>query len=186
MLKTFIITIIFLYTSILHITGYSITNTQDDAAINDPTSSFNPKMSLILDGQYTYLKHKPDEYKLPGFGLGGEAGLYEQGFSLGHSEIILSANADDKFYGQLTFVMEEHDGESHNKIEESFFKKMKRTHDDLKLVTSLMKRYKSIDECLKRGEHFSNLSFDALKIFRPSAEKNILQNIVSFCINRNY
>ena len=68
----------------------------------------------------------------------------------------------------------------------SIFKKIKRTDEDLKLVTSLMKEYKSIDECFKRGEHFSNLSFDALKIFRPSAEKNILQNIVSFCINRNY
>ena len=49
-----------------------------------------------------------------------------------------------------------------------------------------MKKYKSINECFKRAEHFSNLSFDALKIFRPSNEKNIMQNIVSFCINRNY
>ena len=98
-------------------------------------------------------------------------------------------NGKDFFEGKVTLpviLLYEKSNESERVLLKSIFKKIKRTHEDLKLVTSLMKKYKSIDECFKRGEHFSNLSFDALKIFRPSAEKNILQNIVSFCINRNY
>mgnify|MGYP001161495572 FL=1 len=95
----------------------------------------------------------------------------------------------DFFEGKVTLpviLLYEKSNENERALLKSIFKKIKRTHEDLKLVISLMKKYKSIDECFKRGEHFSNVSFDALKIFRPSAEKNILQNIVSFCINRNY
>jgi octaprenyl-diphosphate synthase len=83
-------------------------------------------------------------------------------------------------------LLYEKSNENERVLLKSIFKKRKRTDEDLKWVISSMKKYKSINECFKRAEHFSNLSFDALKIFRPSNEKNIMQNIVSFCINRNY
>ena len=66
------------------------------------------------------LSHEPDDYELPGFSLGGEAGLGEQGFSVGHSELIMDANIDDKFYGKMTLALADHDGATEVELEEAF------------------------------------------------------------------
>lgn len=84
-------------------------------------NSFNPAVSVILEGVYASYKNDPENYELPGYALGGEAGLAPEGFSLGHSEIILSSNIDDKFYGQFTLALAEHDGETELEIEEAYF-----------------------------------------------------------------
>ena len=84
-------------------------------------NSFNPAISLILDGRYSHFSEDPEDYQLPGYMLGGEAGLGERGFLLGHSELVISANADDKFYGRFTLALAEHDGETEVEIEEAFF-----------------------------------------------------------------
>lgn len=81
-------------------------------------NEFNPAVSVILDGRYTDIKE--GELHLPGFQLGGEAGLPEQGFSSPHNELMLSANVDDKFYGSLTAAIYDHDGESGIELEEAF------------------------------------------------------------------
>ncbi len=62
--------------------------------------ALNPAISVILDGVYASYKNDPDDYNLPGFMPGGDAGLAPEGFSLGHSEIIFSGNIDDKFFAQ--------------------------------------------------------------------------------------
>ena len=67
-------------------------------------NGFNPAISVILDGVFASYKNNPDDYMLSGYALGGEAGLAAEGFSLGHSEITLSNNIDDKFFGQLTTI----------------------------------------------------------------------------------
>lgn len=54
-------------------------------------NSFNPAISVILEGAYASYKNKPEDYVLPGYALGGEAELAAEGFSLGHSELILSS-----------------------------------------------------------------------------------------------
>lgn len=82
---------------------------------------FNPAISVILDGQYASYKNNPEDYRLPGYALGGEAGLAAEGFSLGHSEITLSNNIDDKFFGQLTLAVAEHNNETEIELEEAFF-----------------------------------------------------------------
>ncbi len=84
-------------------------------------NTFNPDISLILDGRYGHFSQDPEEYELPGFMLGGEAGPGERGFALGHSELVMSANADDKFYGRFTLAFGIHDGETEVAIEEAFF-----------------------------------------------------------------
>jgi len=85
------------------------------------SNSFNPAISVILEGVYASYKNDPENYELPGYALGGEAGLAPEGFSLGHSEIILSNNIDDKFYGQFTLAIADHDGETVVELEEAFF-----------------------------------------------------------------
>ena len=84
-------------------------------------NGYNPAISVILDGAYISYDNNPEDYALPGFALGGEAGLASEGFSLGHSEITLSNSIDDKFYGQFTIAVAEHDNEIELELEEAFF-----------------------------------------------------------------
>ena len=83
--------------------------------------TFNPAISVILDGIYANYKNDPEDYNLPGYALGGEAGLAPEGFSLGHSEIIFSSTIDDKFNGQFSISIAEHDNEIEVELEEAFF-----------------------------------------------------------------
>jgi hypothetical protein len=85
------------------------------------SSAFNPAISVILDGVYASYSNDPEDYNIPGFMLGGEAGLSPEGFSLGHSELIFSSDIDDKFYGRLTVAFAEHDDEIEVELEEAFF-----------------------------------------------------------------
>jgi hypothetical protein len=84
-------------------------------------NQFNPAISVIIDGVYASYKNDPEDYNIPGFALGGEAELSPEGFSLGHSEIVFSNNIDDKFYGQFTLAIAEHENELEVELEEAFF-----------------------------------------------------------------
>lgn len=82
--------------------------------------SFNPDISLILDGKLSSFANDPEGYAIPGFQLGGEAGPGEEGFSVQHSELMLSANADDLFFGQLTAAIASHEGATEIELEEAY------------------------------------------------------------------
>ena len=95
----------------------------------------------------------------------------------------------DFFEGKITLpviLLYEKSSENERLVLDSIFNKTQRTNENFKFILSLMKKYDSVAECFKRAQHFSSLSFDALKVFKPSLEKSILQNIISFCVNRNY
>jgi len=62
---------------------------------------FNPAVSLILSGGYSQLQRDPASWRLPGFLTGGDVGPGSRGFSLGESELALTANIDPAFYGAL-------------------------------------------------------------------------------------
>ena len=80
------------------------------------TSNFNPAISLILDGKYADLSRDPDTYGIAGFSLQPEALEIEEGLYTDEIELTMSANIDDKFYGQFTAGF--HNGEV--EIEEAF------------------------------------------------------------------
>jgi hypothetical protein len=86
-------------------------------------NEFNPAISLILDGRYTDIDNS--ELSLPGFQLGGEAGLPSSGFSTGHNELSISANIDDKFYGSLNTAIVYEDGETEIELEEAYIETLK-------------------------------------------------------------
>jgi hypothetical protein len=90
------------------------------AAAGANGNAFNPAISLILNGQYAHHSLKPDSDVRAGFPLAGDAGPGKQGFSLGESEVSLSANVDEKFYGQLTLAAASEGGQDSVKIEEAF------------------------------------------------------------------
>ncbi|MDO9041923.1 MAG: hypothetical protein Q7U64_06225 [Desulfocapsaceae bacterium] len=81
-------------------------------------NAFNPAIGMTLMGTYSHFSHDPDTSPAPGFTLGEDAGsLGTQGFSLGESEISLSANIDQMFYGQLILS---YPGEGGVEVEEGF------------------------------------------------------------------
>jgi hypothetical protein len=67
-------------------------------------SAFNPALSVVLQGSYSHLSRSPSEFAIAGFALGGE-GPGRRGFSLGESELTLSANVDNRFAGKLTVAL---------------------------------------------------------------------------------
>ena len=84
-------------------------------------NAFNPAISLILNGHYASYSLDPEDYGLAGFQLDAEAGLPSEGLSLDETELVMSANVDDKYYGVLTAALEQADGESSVGVEEAYF-----------------------------------------------------------------
>ena len=65
-------------------------------------------------------------------------------------------------------------------------KKEKRNEDDFSEVLALINKYKAVEKSLERAEYFVNVSRDALAIFPESKDKNILQSLSNFSLNRSY
>ena len=65
-------------------------------------AAFNPATSLVLQGRYANLSQDPNNYRISGFLPGGEIGPGKRGFGLSETEVTMSANVDDKFFGQAT------------------------------------------------------------------------------------
>ncbi|PCI42623.1 MAG: hypothetical protein COB51_12750, partial [Moraxellaceae bacterium] len=86
------------------------------SAIKQQLDSIKKQYGQAIAG----LDNNPEDYELPGFALGNEAGLGQQGLSVGHSELVMSANIDDKFFGKMTLAFVEHDAETETEIEEAF------------------------------------------------------------------
>ncbi|MDQ5888210.1 MAG: hypothetical protein QG667_1503 [Pseudomonadota bacterium] len=75
------------------------------ASATGPASGFNPSVALVLSGTYANLSQDPQTYRLQGFlPSGDEVGPGSRSFSLGESELTLSANADHWFKGTLTLA----------------------------------------------------------------------------------
>lgn len=113
---------------------------------NTPTTpgksnAFNPAISLILSGTYANLSKDPETWRTKGFvPAGEEAGPGERGFSLGESELGISANIDQYFFGSATFAIT---GDNEVEVEEAFVQ-----------TTSLPDGWK-----IKAGRFFSGLGY---------------------------
>ncbi len=113
------------------------------AAAQPADNKMNPAISMVLQGQYADYKQDPEDYELPGFMLGGEAGLAEAGFGLGHGELVMSSNIDDMFFGKLTLAIAEHEGATETELEEAYI-------ETLGLGSGLT---------VKAGRFFSNVGY---------------------------
>ena len=91
-----------------------------DTSSGSNPNVFNPAISIILNGSYAHHSLDPAAYARSGFPLAGEAGPGAQGLSLGESEIVLSSNIDEKFYGQMTLSVSSENGQDHLGVEEAF------------------------------------------------------------------
>jgi hypothetical protein len=88
------------------------------AGSSSRATAFNPAMSVILTGTYSNLSQDPSTYHFAGFmPSGDDTGPGPRGFTLGESEITLSANVDPWFYASLTAALE---GDGELGVEEAF------------------------------------------------------------------
>ncbi|MFT5789010.1 MAG: hypothetical protein ACI8SJ_001118 [Shewanella sp.] len=92
--------------STMRLTGVAACTLISVNAFAEDSSLTNPAISAVLDGYYQSAE-RPMSERVEGFGLG-------------HTEVAMSANIDDMFYGKLTAVIEMHDGETELGLEEAF------------------------------------------------------------------
>jgi hypothetical protein len=83
-------------------------------------NEFNPAIGVILKGAYTAYEKDPEDYSIPGFPTDGEWGLADEGFSIGETEFVFTANVDDWFFGRVTAAVEQEDNEFSTSLEEAF------------------------------------------------------------------
>lgn len=95
---------------------------QQPAAAPTQSNSFNPEVSMILQGSYNNLQQDPNAHQITGFvPTLGEVGPGARGFSLGESELVLSANIDPDWRGTAILALAPEGGVE---IEEAFFQSL--------------------------------------------------------------
>ena len=68
----------------------------------------------------------------------------------------------------------------------NLFKKNIRDRDDFNKIISLIRKYNIVKECYQKAQHYINLASNSLTVFKDSKEKEILKNLTSFSLARNF
>ena len=66
------------------------------------------------------------------------------------------------------------------------FSKSSRDESDFNQILCLIKKYNIIKACYQKAQHYINLASNSLSAFDDSEEKNILENLTSFSLSRNF
>jgi len=85
----------------------------------------------------------------------------------------------------LIIIFQRANSEERNFLKE-IFKKKNRNENDFSKTLELINKYKAVHASFKRAEHFVNVSYNSLGIFQYSEEKEILQNLTEFSLNRSF
>ena len=81
--------------------------------------------------------------------------------------------------------MQKAEDQEREKLKDIFSKGL-RNENDLDYTLSLIKKYDIIKACYQKAQHYINLASNSLSVFKDSNEKNILENLTSFSLSRNF
>ena len=95
----------------------------------------------------------------------------------------------DFFEGKITLpiilLFQKANNEEKENLKKTFSKES-RIEADLKNTLFLIKKYNIIKECYQKAQHYINLASNSLSVFKDCEEKNILENLTSFSLSRNF
>ncbi len=98
-------------------------------------------------------------------------------------------NGQDFFEGKITLpiiLLFQKLNLLEKKLLKEIFNKESRIEEDFYKVISLIKKYKIIEECYQKAQHYINLASNSLTVFKDSKEKEIFKNLTSFSLTRNF
>ena len=103
---------------------------------------------------------------------------------------LFGKNTGNDFYeGKITLpiiLLFQQANDSEKKKLENIFNKNIRSENEFFDVSKLISKYKIIPQCYKKAEHFINLASNSLSIFKDSREREILENLTSFSLERSF
>jgi len=111
----------------------------------------------------------------------------------------LDYNSDLKFFGKkigkdfyegkvtlpIILLFQKANNQEKENLKDTFLKNA-RDENDLNYTLSLIKRYDVIKDCYQKAQHYINLASNSLSVFNDCEEKNILENLTSFSLSRNF
>ncbi len=111
----------------------------------------------------------------------------------------LDYNSDLKFFGKkigkdfyegkvtlpIILLFQKANNQEKESLKEIFLKS-NRDDNELNYILSLIKRYDVIKACYQKAQHYINLASNSLSVFSDCEEKNILENLTSFSLSRNF
>ena len=103
---------------------------------------------------------------------------------------LFGKNTGNDFYeGKITLpiiLLFQQANDSEKKQLENIFNKKIRSEGDFSDVFKLISKYKVISQCYKKAEHFINLASNSLSIFKNTRDKEILESLTSFSLERSF
>ena len=108
-----------------------------------------------------------------------------------NSEIKLFGKeiGQDFYEGKITLpiilLFQKAKEEEKEKLKKIFFKSV-REENDLDYSLSLIKKYDIIKACYQKAQHYINLASNSLSVFNDCREKDILEDLTSFSLTRNF
>ena len=95
----------------------------------------------------------------------------------------------DFFEGKITLpiiLLFQKLNSTEKKIIKGIFNKDLRTQEDFSKTISLIKKYKIIEVCYQKAQHYINLASNSLTIFKDSKQKEIFKSLTSVSLTRNF
>ncbi len=145
------------------------------------------KVGSILTNKESKIK---DALEFYGKNLGLTFQIADDTLDYNSELTIFGKEAGNDFYeGKITLpiiLLYQKAKSDEKKYLKEFFEKNERSENELKIVLSMMKKYNIISDCYAKAGYFINLASNSLSIFADSKEKEILQNLTSFSLERSF
>ena len=145
------------------------------------------KVGAILSGMETKEKEALEFY---GRNLGLTFQIADDALDYNSELKLFGKKIGKDFYeGKITLpiiLLFQEAGHAEKERLKKIFLNNNREESDLKYTLSLIKKYNIINKCYQKAHHYINLASNSLSVFNECEEKNILENLSSFSLSRDF